>query len=94
MSPCRTKLYSRERFSCVLGEHCGHDLADYLKLRLIKSSHFDKNVCGVQRDLRVVAVNNRRQRANNVVRVMDDRIHRRVPDDVKVLAQMLIFLLV
>lgn len=74
-------------------EHGDHHAVHNLKFRLVSRSHFDEDVGSVHRDLGVVAVDDRRQRANGAVGVVDDRVDRGVADDVQILAQLLVLLL-
>lgn len=52
-------MYSREGLRGVLREHCGHNPVHNFELCLVKPSHFNKDIFGVGRNLRVVAVDDR-----------------------------------
>lgn len=83
---------SRERFGCVQREHGDHDLVDNLQFRPITSSNLNEDVLCVQFDLRTITIDDRWQRADRSVRVINHRIHRRVSDDVKVSTKVFVFL--
>lgn len=90
--PQNTGVCLRERLSCVLREHCGNDSVHNLQLRLVKTGHFDEDILSVDGNLRMVSVDDRRQRADSAIRVIDDGVDRRVPDNVQVFTQVLVFL--
>lgn len=83
---------SRERFGCVQREHSDHDLVDNLQFCPVKSCNLNEDVLCVQCNLRMISIDNRWQRADGSVRVVNHRIHRRVSDDVKVSTKVFIFL--
>lgn len=74
-------------------EHGDHHTVHNLKLRLVGGCHLDEDVGSVHRDLGVVAVDDRRQRANGAVGVVDNRVDRGVTDDVQIFTQLLVLLL-
>lgn len=77
-----------------MGEHSDHHSVHNLELCLIESSNLNEDVGGVHGDLRVVAVDDGRKRANSALRVVDDRVHRGVTNDVQVFAQLLVLLFI
>ena len=81
-----------ERFRAVLREHGHNNIVHNLQFCSVGSSHLNEDVGGVQRDLRVVAVDDRRHRADNPLRVVDDWVYWLIPNDVKVLPEMLVIL--
>lgn len=83
----------RERLRGVLREHGHNDPVNNLDLSLVKCSDFDEDVLGVQGNLGVIAVDDRRKRADGSLGVVDHWVDGRVADDVEVLAQVLVFLL-
>lgn len=83
----------REGFGGILREHSDHHTVDNLKLSAVGSGHLNEDVCGVHRDLRVIAVDDGRQRADGSIGVVNDWVDGGVTDDVKILAQLLVFLL-
>jgi hypothetical protein len=87
------KKHLRERLGGVLGEHSNHHPVDNLELCPVKSSNLNEDIRSVQGDLRVITVDDRRQRADSALRVIDHGVHRRVANDVQVLAQLLVLLL-
>lgn len=74
-------------------EHGHNDPVNNLNLRLVKGSDLDEDVLGVQGDLGVIAVDDRRKRADGSLGVVDHGVNGGVADDVEVLAQVLVFLL-
>lgn len=82
----------REGFRCVLGEHGDHHPVHNLKLRSVEGSNLNENIGRIQRDLGVIAVDDGGKRADSPLRVVDDRVYRRVANDVKILAQLLMSL--
>ena len=56
----------------VLGEHCSNDVNDDLQFRLIRRSHINEDVFGVQSNFAVFRVNDRRHRQNAVLCIVDD----------------------
>jgi hypothetical protein len=66
---------------------------DNLDLGLVGRGDLDQYVLGVECDLAVVAVDDRGQRKDGTVCIVDDGVDGRVPDDVQVTAQVLVFLL-
>lgn len=79
-----------EGLLAVLGEHGNHDIADDIQLGLVRRRDLDENVGGIERDLGVIAVDNGRKRADDLVGIEDDGIDRLVPDDVEVATKVLI----
>ncbi|KAI5302025.1 hypothetical protein KEM55_001353, partial [Ascosphaera atra] len=59
-------------------------------LRLVRGSVLEEHVGRVQADLGVVAVDDRWQRAYRSLAVVDHRVHGALPDDVQVLAEVLV----
>ena len=72
----------------ILREHCGDDVHNNLKFRLVRGSHIDKDVFRVQSNFAVVRVNNRWHRQNAVVFIVNDWIDRRIFDDMQVSSKM------
>lgn len=83
----------RERLGCILGEHGDHHTVHDLKLGAVGSGHLNEDVCGVHRDLRVVTVDDGRQRADSSVGIVNYWVDRGVTDDMEILAQLLVLLL-
>lgn len=75
-----------------MGEHGNHHAIHNLKLCPVKGSDLNKDIGGVEGNLRVVAVDDRGQGADSALRVIDHRVHGRVANDVQVLAQLLVLL--
>lgn len=87
------KDHLRERLGGVLGEHGDHHAVHNFELCAVKSSDLNEDVGGVQGDLRAITIDNRGQRADSALRVIDHWVHRRVANNVQVLAQLLVLLL-
>ena len=68
-------------------------MVDNLDLCLIQRGDLNQDVLRVEGDLAVVSVDYGRQRENSTVRIVDYGVDRRVPDDVQVAAEVLVFLL-
>lgn len=74
----------REGLGAVLGEHGDHGVQHDLGLGDVRGRALDEDVLRVQRDLRVLAVDDGRQRQHHAVLVRDHGVHGRVVDDVRV----------
>lgn len=86
-------VHLRERLRCVLGEHGDHHPVHNLELRSVKGCDLNQDIGGVHADLGVITVDDRGQRADRPLRVVDHGVDRRVADDMQILAQLLVFLL-
>lgn len=82
----------RERLCGILGKHRDHDVVHNLQFRLIGSSNLYENISCIQGYLRMITVDNRRQRTNDVFGIVDDGINGRIPNDMKIFVQIFIFL--
>jgi len=80
----------RELHFAVLGEHGDHNVADNIQLCLICRRDLDENVGGVERDFRVVAVDDRGERADDLVGIKNDGVDRLVPNDAEETTKMLV----
>ena len=78
--------------AAVRGEHGDKDLADNLQLGLVGGGDVDEDVCRVEGDLGVVAVDDGRHRQDCAVGIVDDGVDGFVPDDWQVLLELQIFL--
>lgn len=87
------KDHLRERLGGVLGEHGDHHAVHNLELCAVKSSDLNEDIGGVQGDLGAITVDDRGQRADSALRVIDHWVHGRVANNVQVLAQLLVLLL-
>lgn len=63
-----------------------------LQLGAVSRSDLNENVLGVKRNLRLIAVDDGRERANGAVSVEDDGVYRRVANNVEIAAEILVFL--
>lgn len=59
---------------------------------LISGGDFDQNILGVESNLGVIRVDDGRERTHSALGVKDNRVDRRVANDMKELAEMLILL--
>ena len=82
----------REGLSNMLGEHRHQDPVHDLHLGLVKGRDLNEHILSVDADLRMITVDNRRKGADGLVRIKDYRIDWRVANDVKILAQVPVFL--
>lgn len=78
------------RDPAVLGEHCSDDVDDDLKFRFVRRSHVDEDVFCVQSNFAVFRVDNRWHRQNAVICVVNDRVDRRIFDDMQVSGEVLL----
>ena len=75
----------RVRFLAVFGEHRCDNVDDDAQLGEVCSCHVYPNVTGVQSDLAVVRVDDRRHGCDLSRRIIDDRVYGRVFDDMEIL---------
>lgn len=81
---------SRERLCAVFREHGGDDVDHDTELRLICRRNINEDVLSIQCDLAVVRVDDRWHRKDLIRCVIDDWVHRRVFDYMKIFRQMLV----
>lgn len=79
-----------ELFRAILGEHGNHNVANDVELCLIRGSDLNEHVGGVEGDLGVVAIDNGREGADDLVRIKDNGIDWLVADDVKITTKVLV----
>ncbi len=79
-----------KRFSAVLAEHGNDDVDHDPQLRLVNSSSIDEDVLRVERDLRVVRVDNGWHTQHLSVAIVDDGVDGRITNDVQVPRKMLV----
>lgn len=85
-------MFLRKWLRSILREHRNHDLGHDIQLCLINSCDLNEDILGIKGNLRVITINDGWQRANGSLRVVDDRVDWRVPDDMEEFAQVLVFL--
>lgn len=83
----------RERFIRVLRKHRDHDTVHDLNFRLVCGSNLHEDIPRIHGNLRVITVDDRWQRADSLLRIIDDRVHGGVTDDMEESTQVFIFLL-
>lgn len=79
----------REGLSAVFGEHRRNNVCDNVQLRLVRRGNVDEDIPRVERDLAMLGVDNRGHGQYDIVLVVDDRVHGRVPDDGQVTREVL-----
>jgi len=72
----------RERFGSVDRKHRDHYVDDDFKFCLICSRAFNEDVVCVEGDFSEISIDNRRKREYLAVGIVDDRISRRISNDV------------
>ena len=77
----------------VSSEHSNEHVVHNLDLCLVRCCDLNEHVLRIQCDLAVVSVDDRRQRQNGAVCVVNDGVDGRIPDDVQVAAKVLVLLL-
>ena len=83
---------SRIGYFAVLGEHGRDHIHNDVKLGLVRRGDVDEDVPSAQGNLAVFRIDDRWHREDAVLRVVDDRIHRRIADDVQVPRKVLLSL--
>lgn len=68
----------------VFREHRRNDIYDNVKFRLICSRYIDEDIARVQRDFAMLRVDDRWHRQNLVLSIVNNGIHRGVPDNVQI----------
>mmetsp|Transcript_32791 Transcript_32791/g.84685 ORF Transcript_32791/g.84685 Transcript_32791/m.84685 type:complete len:206 (+) Transcript_32791:1736-2353(+) len=76
-----------EWLSTILRKHRHHGINYNLCLRQIGGRALNENILRRHRDLRVIAVDNRRKGKHDTVGILDDGVDRRVADDRQVVAE-------
>lgn len=74
----------RERFVAILREHGHEDVGYNFHLGTIRCGHFNKHVPGIQCNLGMVTIDDRRQRTDRPVGVQDHGVDWRVLDDAQI----------
>lgn len=82
--------YIRKWFFCVLSKHSDHDIGNNAKLSLIRCSQIDEDVFGIEGNFGVLRVDYRRHRENLLSGVVNDRIDRRIANDMQIAGKMFI----
>jgi hypothetical protein len=82
----------REGFRRVDGEHCDHGVDDDFEFSLIGGSAIDEDICRIEGNLGKVAVDDRRKTENIVIRVVKNRISRRISNDMQIFSNVFIIL--
>ena len=78
------EIHAREGLRTVLREHRCDDVDDDSQFRLVRSGDVYEYITGIQRDFTVFGVDDWRHRCDYTFGVVDDWVHGRVTDDVKV----------
>lgn len=74
-----------ELLSAIFRERPNQSIETDVGFGSIEGSYFNENVFGIDRNLTVLSIDDRRNRTNDVVTIHDQRIYRAVSDQMQIL---------
>ena len=80
-----------ELLSAIFRERPNQSIETDVGFGSIEGSYFNENVFGIDRNLTVLSIDDRRYRTNDVVTIHDQRIYRTVSDQMQILFQFVVF---
>ena len=82
----------RERIIAVHGEHGNKNTCNNLQLSLISCCNFNEDIPSIQGELWVIGIDYWWQWTNSAIWIIDDWIHRGIPDDREISSEVFIVL--